>query len=69
MIRATEEESRTTTNIWVGNIPYDYIERDIEEMFGKYGPLKGVKGILFYDLCLVPMDRFTQKNRGFRFLS
>ncbi|KAI8800196.1 hypothetical protein BJ742DRAFT_90843 [Cladochytrium replicatum] len=57
--RGTDEERRTTTHVFVGNIPYDYNDRDVGDLCEKYGNVTSVT---------VPMDRATGKNRGFSFV-
>ena len=54
--KCTPEES---TTIWLGNLPYDFVEQDIWEMFGSFGKVEKVT---------VPMDRRTGKNKGFAFI-
>lgn len=57
--RVSDEEKKTSTCIWVGNLPYNSTESDIREMFEKYGQLTRVT---------VPMDRTGQRNKGFAFV-
>ena len=45
--------------MFVGNIPYSFIERDVYELFERYGRLRKVT---------VPIDRFTRRNRGYAFV-
>ncbi|KAI8807955.1 hypothetical protein BJ742DRAFT_294677 [Cladochytrium replicatum] len=56
--RGTDEERMTTTHVFVGNIPYDYNDRDVGDLCEKYGNVASVT---------VPMDRATGKNRGYVF--
>lgn len=57
--RGSEAERKTTTTIYAGNLPYDFIERDVAAMFERYGRLKSIT---------VPMDAVTNKNKGFAFI-
>ncbi|KAI8847191.1 hypothetical protein BC829DRAFT_250226 [Chytridium lagenaria] len=57
--RGSDEERRTTTQIFLGNLPYHFQERDVTDLAKKYGPVAD---------CTIPMDRFTQSNKGFCFL-
>ncbi|CAO3699000.1 unnamed protein product [Rhizopus microsporus] len=57
--RGTEQDRKTSTTIYAGNLPYDFIERDVATMFERYGRLKSVT---------VPMDTVTNKNKGFAFI-
>ncbi|KXS10528.1 RNA-binding domain-containing protein [Gonapodya prolifera JEL478] len=55
----TEEERRTSTQIFVGSLPYSFTEKDIWDMMERYGKLKKVT---------MPKDRDTGKNKGFAFV-
>jgi len=57
--RGTEEERRTTTSIYVGNLCYDFHEEEIEEMFAPFGRLVHRS---------VPVDPRTGHNKGFAFV-
>ena len=35
--RGTEDERSRSTTVYVGNIPYSFIERDVAELFERYG--------------------------------
>ena len=59
IIRGTEEERATTTCLYVGNLPYDFGEKDVSELVERYGKLVAVK---------VPQDRYTGRNKGFAFV-
>lgn len=59
VIRGTEEERATTTCLYVGNLPYDFAEKDVTELVERYGKLVTVK---------VPQDRYTGRNKGFGFV-
>lgn len=57
--RGTEEDRKTTCNIFIGNLPYSYTENDIADMFEQYGRLKRIT---------VPLDNRTRNNKGFAFV-
>ncbi|KAJ3117647.1 Rho GTPase [Phlyctochytrium bullatum] len=57
--RGSEEDRRSTTQIFMGNLPYSYDERDVRDLAEKYGRVVD---------CTLPMDRFTGKNKGFCFI-
>ncbi|KAI9481698.1 MAG: hypothetical protein EXX96DRAFT_595369 [Benjaminiella poitrasii] len=57
--RGSEQDRKTTSTIYAGNLPYDFIERDVANMFERYGRLKSIT---------VPMDTVTNKNKGFAFI-
>jgi len=57
--RGTEEDRKTTCNIFIGNLPYSYTESDIADMFEQYGRLKRIT---------VPLDNRTHNNKGFAFV-
>jgi len=57
--RGTEEDRKTTCNIFIGNLPYTYTERDIADMFEQYGRLKRIT---------IPLDNRTHNNKGFAFV-
>lgn len=59
VIRGSEEERQKSCSIFVGNIPYSFEERDVVNMFERFGRLKTVS---------VPIDRYTRRNRGFTFV-
>ncbi|KAJ3339157.1 hypothetical protein HDU93_008543 [Gonapodya sp. JEL0774] len=54
----SEEDRRTSTQIFVGNLPYTYTEKDVWDMMERYGKLKKVT---------MPRDRDTGRNKGFAF--
>ncbi|KAI9207790.1 uncharacterized protein BJ171DRAFT_565562 [Polychytrium aggregatum] len=60
VIRGTDTDRKETTCLYVGNIPYDFVERDVVDIFEKFGRLKSVS---------VPVDRITNKNKGFAFVN
>jgi len=57
--RGTEEDRKTTCNIFIGNLPYSYTQSDIADMFEPYGRLKRIT---------VPLDNRTHNNKGFAFI-
>ena len=59
VIRGTEEERASTTSLYVGNLPYNFGEKDVSELVERYGKLKSIK---------VPQDRYTGRNKGFAFV-
>ncbi|TPX30565.1 hypothetical protein SmJEL517_g05904 [Synchytrium microbalum] len=59
IIKGAENDRATTTTLFVGNLPYRFEERDISELFGRYGPIKSIS---------VPFDRHTGRNKGFSFV-
>lgn len=46
-------------NIYVGNLPYQCREEDLEELFGEFGEVTSAR---------VVMDRETGRSRGFGFV-
>jgi len=46
-------------NIYVGNLSYRMADKDLEEVFAKYGEVKSAKVI---------MDRETGRSKGFGFV-
>ncbi|MBI9109265.1 MAG: RNA-binding protein [Spirochaetales bacterium] len=46
-------------NIYVGNISYNIMERDLEDLFSQYGEVTSVKIII---------DRMTNRSKGFGFV-
>lgn len=46
-------------NIYVGNLSYRMADKDLEEVFAKYGDVKSAKVI---------MDRETGRSKGFGFV-
>jgi cold-inducible RNA-binding protein len=47
------------TKLYVGNLPFDTTENDLQDMFGAFGPVTGVNLIV---------DRATGRSRGFAFV-
>ncbi|KAJ3158953.1 hypothetical protein HDU86_002122 [Geranomyces michiganensis] len=54
--KASEELRRTSTCLYVGNLPYSFREEDVSELFDRYGRLRNVS---------VPQDRMTGRNKGY----
>jgi len=48
-----------TTTLYVGNIPYSFIERDVSDLFEKYGRINQIT---------MPIDQYTGRNKGFVFV-
>lgn len=46
-------------NIYVGNLPYEFTDGDLEAAFSQYGPVISARVI---------MDRFSGRSRGFGFV-
>lgn len=55
-----EEEANPGNNLYVANLSYQTKERDLEDLFGKYGPLKETR---------VVYDPYTKESRGFAFVT
>ncbi|MBP0018205.1 MAG: RNA-binding protein [Cyanobacteria bacterium SBLK] len=45
--------------VYVGNLPYEVTEEDLQSIFAEYGSVKRVK---------MPVDRETGRQRGFGFV-
>ncbi|RUS12866.1 hypothetical protein BC938DRAFT_478369, partial [Jimgerdemannia flammicorona] len=58
-ISGSDTERRESTTIYVGNLPYSFRERDVADLFERYGRLRKVT---------VLMDNFTSRNKGFAFV-
>jgi hypothetical protein len=58
--RGTEGDRKESTNLYVGNIPYSFTERDVVDLFERFGRLKSVH---------VPIDRVTGRNKGYSLTS
>ena len=57
--RGSSEERARSTTLFVGNIPYSYREREVEDLVAKFGGVKKVT---------VPIDRRTGNNKGYTFV-
>lgn len=57
--RAAGRSSAGEFEIYVGNLPYEIGERDLESMFGKYGRVTGARIIT---------NKFNGKSRGYGFV-
>jgi cold-inducible RNA-binding protein len=49
----------SSMNLYVGNLSYDVVQTDLEEMFGKVGPIKSAKVI---------RDQYSGESKGFGFV-
>jgi RNA recognition motif-containing protein len=49
-----------STKLFVGNLSYNVTENDLQEVFSQHGPVTEVN---------LMVDRFTQKPRGFAFVT
>jgi RNA recognition motif-containing protein len=54
-----KEVNFTMKKLYVGNLPYDYDDRKVAELFSKYGTVESAKVI---------MDRDTGRSKGFGFV-
>ncbi|CAG8590765.1 5928_t:CDS:2 [Paraglomus occultum] len=52
-------ERRDSTTLYVGNLPYNFREQDVADMFERYGRLRKVT---------VQIDHYTGRNKGFAFV-
>lgn len=59
VIRGSEEERKRSTTLWVGNLPYDFKEEDVLDLFERFGTIVKIT---------IPIDRYTTKNKGFAFV-
>ncbi|CDH50737.1 hypothetical protein RO3G_16588 [Lichtheimia corymbifera JMRC:FSU:9682] len=59
MDRGSSRDREESTTLFVGNLPYDYMEREVASMFERYGKVNKVT---------VPVDSATQRNKGFAFV-
>lgn len=57
--RGTEEERLASKTLFIGNLPFNYEERDVSHLMERFGALRKVT---------IPFDRFTRRNRGFCFV-
>eukprot|EP00126_Sphaerothecum_destruens_P005148 Sdes_comp18593_c0_seq2m8737 len=57
--RLDEKDQRESKTLFVGNIPYDFIEKDIQELFERFGQIRAIS---------IPIDDRTGKNKGFSFV-
>lgn len=48
------------TKLYVGNLPFDALENDLQDLFAQYGPVTEVN---------LMQDRVTGKARGFGFVT
>ncbi|KAI7886026.1 RNA-binding domain-containing protein [Lichtheimia hyalospora FSU 10163] len=59
MDRGSSRDREESTTLFIGNLPYDYMEREVASMFERYGKVNKVT---------VPVDSATQRNKGFAFV-
>jgi RNA recognition motif-containing protein len=45
--------------LYVGNLPFDFSEEDLNELFGQFGTVVSAK---------IVMDRYSGRSRGFAFV-
>jgi len=57
--RGSERERRTSTTLFVGNLPYMFRERDVAEVFERYGRIRNVT---------VGINRRTGQSKGYAFV-
>lgn len=57
--RGTDEDRTKSTTLYCGNLPYHFEERDVANMFERFGRIKSIS---------VPIDRITRRNKGFAFV-
>ncbi|CAG8486713.1 6338_t:CDS:2 [Paraglomus brasilianum] len=55
----SDKERRDSTTLYVGNLPYNFREQDVADMFERYGRLRKVT---------VQIDHYTGRNKGFAFV-
>jgi RNA recognition motif-containing protein len=58
-VNVSERELRDSTTLFVGNLPYNFRERDVADYFGKCGRLRGVT---------IGMNRRTGQSKGYAFV-
>lgn len=59
VFKGTEEDRLASTTLFVGNIPFAWVEKDVIEMFGEFGPISTVS---------IPENRHSMRNKGFCFV-
>jgi len=57
---SSREETRNSSSLFVGNLPYHLRERDVIDIFEKFGPVK---------LCTVGVNKKTGQSMGYCFIS
>lgn len=55
MPRGNEEDRKSSTTIYVGNLPYSFREPDVNALFERYGRIRKTTVLL---------DNMTGKNKG-----
>src|ERR1043166_1035048 len=58
--KAAYLRNQMSTKLFVGNLSYNVTENDLQEVFSQHGPVTEVN---------LMVDRFTQKPRGFAFVT
>lgn len=59
VIKGNDEQRAASKILYVGNLPYVFVEDDVRHLFEKYGALASVS---------VPEDKYTKRNKGFAFV-
>lgn len=59
VFKGTEEDRLASTTLFVGNIPFAWVEKDVLSMFGEFGPVSSVS---------IPENRHSMRNKGFCFV-
>lgn len=57
--RGTDEERASSKTLFVGNLPFNFEERDVAHLMERFGPLRKIT---------IPTERFARRNRGFCFV-
>ena len=57
--RGTEEERAASKTLFIGNLPFNFEDRDVSHLMERFGPLRKIT---------IPMERFSRRNRGFCFV-
>ncbi|GAB5586368.1 hypothetical protein Unana1_01268 [Umbelopsis nana] len=57
--RGNEEDRKSSTTIYVGNLPYSFRDADVAALFERYGRIRKTTVLL---------DNMTGKNKGFAFV-
>ncbi|KAF9585889.1 hypothetical protein BGW38_000202 [Lunasporangiospora selenospora] len=57
--RGSEQDRLASKTLYVGNIPYSFVEKDVDDLFNKFGTIVKVTVVL---------DQYTGRNKGFAFV-
>lgn len=58
--KGTEEERAASKTLFIGNLPFNFEERDVSHLMERFGPLQKIT---------IPAERFSsRRNRGFCFV-